>query len=539
MNESAVLTPPVAQETKPFLSRLAQAYEALARREALACAVVLILTLGIRGLLLPVFPPPDPASHDEFSYLLAADTFASGRFVNPPLPFWEHFETFHELMQPVYASKYPILQGLMLAFGQKLFGEPWAGVYLSAGLMCAAFCWMLQGWISPNLAFLGALLFMLRIGIFSAWMNSYWGGAVAAIGGSLVLGALARILFRKRAGHVISMAAGIAILMHSRPWEGLVLCGIVLGVLAWNWRRWLPEFRSACLRSAVPALAILGASLALIGYVNYRTTGNALLLPHLLYGKQYIVAPMFIFQPLRPEPVYNHDELRRAYTGWHADIWRNARRDVLDAQLTKFSDLYKYFFGFWPLLIPPLLWPYRLKTIEERLTVFIVAIFLAVAVVPLPDLQPHYVAPIVGLFYLRFLQALSRLSGWRPFGKPAGWVLAAFFAGLYAYDFATTVSYFVRYRPAVSEFAVERAQVLNQLDRQPGNKLVMVRYTPDHNIHDEWVYNRADLAASPIVWAHEMGTAADAPLLAYFQNRRVWLLEADANPPRLTPYPAP
>ncbi len=109
--------------------------------------------------------------------------------------------------------------------------------------------------------------------------------------------------------------------------------------------------------------------------------------------------------------------------------------------LGKASQIYDFFFGFWPLLIPPLLWPYRLKTLEERVTVFLLAVFLCVAIFPLTGLELHYVAPIAGLLYVRFLQTLSRLHGWRPAGKPLGPAVAVFFVTLFGYQFATNLSF--------------------------------------------------------------------------------------------------
>jgi hypothetical protein len=43
---------------------------------------------------------------DDFSFLLAGDTFAHGRLTNPTPAMWTHFETIHITMQPTYQSMY-------------------------------------------------------------------------------------------------------------------------------------------------------------------------------------------------------------------------------------------------------------------------------------------------------------------------------------------------------------------------------------------------------------------------------------------------
>src|SRR6267154_168180 len=217
-----------------WFGRVEASFNRFAHRRALSVAAVGILAVVARLAVLPVLPIPSPAIHDEFSYLLMADTFAHGRLANPTHPMWAHFETFHVNQVPAYVSKYYPAQGVFLAIGQVVFGHPFWGVLLSSALMCAAICWALQAWISPSWALLGGMLAVVRLGTFSYWTNSYWGGAAAAIGGALVLGALPRILKRQRVWDAAWMGIGVALLFNSRPYESLFLAvPIAIALLVW------------------------------------------------------------------------------------------------------------------------------------------------------------------------------------------------------------------------------------------------------------------------------------------------------------------
>jgi hypothetical protein len=81
-----------------------------------------------------------------------------------------------------------------------------------------------------------------------------------------------------------------------------------------------------------------------------------------------------------------------------------------------------------------------------------------------------------------------------------------------------------------------RAAINNRLAREPGKQLVFVRYWPQHGA-SEWIHNAADIDSAKIVWAINLGVEEDAKLRQYYPDRKPWLLEPDAHPPRLTALP--
>jgi uncharacterized protein (DUF2252 family) len=81
-----------------------------------------------------------------------------------------------------------------------------------------------------------------------------------------------------------------------------------------------------------------------------------------------------------------------------------------------------------------------------------------------------------------------------------------------------------------------RIRIDDELASTAGRKLVFVRYGPQHMFH-EWIHNAADIDRADVVWAADLGHVENEKLRAYYPSRSAWLVEPDAKPPRLIPYP--
>lgn len=538
----------------PWFNKIESFFCKLASRRTLAIAIVAFSTLLIRLALLPLFPIPQPFVPDDFSNLLAAETFAHGHLTNPTPAMWTHFETIHVDMKPTYMSMYFPALGMVMAAGKVLFGSPWFGILATSVLMCAAITWMLQAWLGARWALLGGLLAMLRLGVFSYWVNTYTGaGSIAALGGALILGALPRLTKTARFSYGMILAVGIVLVAVTRPYEGLLLCLPVAAVLG----KWVfmdgnhPPVAVLLRRAALPLLLIVAAGAAM-GYYDYRVFGGVVKLPYSVNRATYAVAPYYIWQSKLPEPAYRQPEMRRFYYDSEFKVYSKVHSlgMFIPECIYKVVSSVMFFAGV--LLLPPIFMMRRVMH-DRRVRFLLICVLILIAGMSIEIyLIPHYLAPFTAAFYAIGLQATRHLRFWEPEGKPVGKALVRM---LVAFCFLMGVVR-VYSKPLGIEvdpwppnnwsgmwwgpdlYGSERASIESSLERQQGQQLVFVHPSETRDPLDQWIYNEPDIDGAKVVWAWDMGAVDNQELLRYYHDRKAWLVRMDTQPATVSEYPS-
>ncbi len=489
---------------------------------ALAAVGLALAFVALRLALIPVLRVPVPVVTDESSHLLLADTLLHGRAANPVHPFWPHFESLHILMKPHYVSDFFPSQALWLAAGRLLTGSAWSGVLAECLAFLLALYWMLRGWMPARWALFGVLLAGLRFSIGSYWINNYHGGFLPALGGALVAGAFARLVKKPSLAQGLVLGIGLAILASVRPVEGALYSLPLAAALAWRIRHDWPALTLA----AIPVLLTLGA----LGMYFSRVTGSPFVTAYQVNQRTYGWPMTLAF--FTPPKIKNENvELARYYD---FELSEHERVDgpVHFVQYLTFrvQEYWRFFLG--PALTVPLLMWKRVWRRRRMLLLGAAGGFFAVMLEG--GMSPHYLAPATAVLVAIVVECCRHLRASRVYITkllPATMVLVltlrigAQSLGLpYALE-VNSQSWCCRV-----EGDRNKERIAAALAAIPGKHLVFVKTkTDEHNLF-QWIYNEADIDASRIVWARDLGPERNAELIRYFAGRDVWLVDPNVNP---------
>jgi hypothetical protein len=533
-----------------FLRRwLERSFERIAAKTSLCLLSLALLPIALRLALLPHHPAPTPEVYEEFSHLLVADTLFHFRLANPPNALPQFFETSYVLQQPTYSSICPIGQGLVLAIGSVFFGHIWAGVLLCTAAFCSLSYWMLRGWMSPAWSLIGGMLAVFEFGPLNEWTNCYWGGGLSAVAGCLVFGALPRIRDYGRKRDAACLGAGIALEMLTSPVQSIfLLLSVPLFFLpVWrkekNWR----AFIQPVWVSLLVALPAIGLTLL----QNRQVTGSWTTLPYEQNQVQYGVPVSLTFQPL---PVPQRPLTRQQEQEYEAESLLHGKcPESINKFLLRLQSRVRYA-GFF--FLPPLylamfglsLHRYRFIWIALTIVIFVLGTNF------FPYFLPSYIAATTCLFLLATVAGLQQLARFQSRSSAVGFKAASVILLACTANFTFWWSLHLTEDPSrplgLPSYATwdlmphpnsrRHFMVNEQLTHLAGKKqvkmLVFVRYWPNHRFQDEWVYTSAEISHAPIIWARDLGLPENKKLMNYYPGRKTWLLEPDADPPKLRLY---
>lgn len=474
----------------------------------LALAALSLATSALVGARLPQHLPH---THDEFAYLFAGRTFAQFQLTNPSPALPEFFESQHILTTPSFMAKYPPAPGLALAVGCWL-GDPIYGVWLACAAFVVATAWMLRAFFSVRWALVGGVFVVAQFGLTYYWAQTFWGGALTATAGALIFGAACRLARQPHPRDALLLGVGVALFIHTRPFEGLLACVVPAALV---FRRLARGESADWRRLVLPAGAVIAAAAAFLAYFNFRVTGSPWLLPYLAYERLYLGSPVFIWQSApTTEPAFNNSALGEFYRDFVL-LQPYPPDQILPMLWLRLQMLGTDFFGwiFGPLALLGAVWRPRRA---QRLALASVAV-CALPLVLSYYFLPHYQAPAAALAGLLAVAGARRIFLTLPRRFRVFAVFLPALAVLEAFSLAADHS--VQRRIDHLRAPAPREKFSETLRAAGGRHLVFVRLVKPYNLHDTWVYNLPPLDANPVLWVWDRGPAENQKLLRLHPDR--------------------
>ena len=507
------------------------------------CLIMALLSLAGSALAARWVPHHLPRIHDEYAYLLQAETFASGRLSTPAHPLAPFFEHPQILVEPTYNGKYQPGHALFIAVGFVL-NHPIYGVWLENAVFAAALAWMLAVFLPRRWAALGSLLAILQLGLLNYWTQTFLVAPLAAAGGALVWGGTFALLRRQRSADGWLLGLGVISLLATRPFEGGLACLVPAGILAWHWLgdRSRPVRTELFRRGLLPAALVIAVGIAALACYNHAVTGKALTPPYALYEARYSRAPLFVWQKPsdQPPPRFGHPSLAAFHESY---VLPMGTQNTFDLRLwcSRLQEFTLNNLG-WGLgllaLLGTILGLFTRRQHERWMPLTIVSFAVCtLAFVLSAWFDVHYLLPALPLLLLLAMQGLRIISGATLIRRiPFIWV-----AAITLVIVAVLLGFNRQYERCATyyERTTDRQRIMDALAAFPNRFLVIVRHEQPYKVHASYVWNPPDIDAAQIVWAWDRGENENRRLLAYYPDREVILMQVNARAMSFAPYRPP
>jgi hypothetical protein len=329
------------------------------------------------------------------------------------------------------------------------------------------------------------------------------------------------------------------LLVLSRPYEGLAFC-VIVGV--WGIAP-VCRSRGPWAILGLAALPLAGAAV-LIAMDNLRVTHRALVLPYMLHESQYAQSPPFIFLPPLPRRNYQYEVFRDYYDWQAARYWRQRSAiGIVKGIWQKCGEFAEAYLDPPWVALPLIGWLIPAGLLVNRrprrrlgagwwwramgVAVAVCGCFFIAELAPV-WYQPHYTAPLVAAMAAVTLGGAMRLKRLRIGHFRLGRAMLVFALAMLVIRFIDACQ---GHALVSSGWGGSRLQLIDRLRQLGGKNVVIVRRQPGYDFQFEWVYNDADIDASPVVFVRDAGELGDPENLdvrRYFADRRIWMMDVGA-----------